>query len=148
MKMIEYAEGAYGIRIPLTETERELVHKYGLTADVIAGPAIPEPGLMSVPAHKEFTLFIRKAIVPPATGLEKEGLIKMFEALKPYFDRVGFQVYNCNPDSHFQVFPYFKYEDAVAEAIGEIPQKLDTLGWYDEEESGRKRPGTRAQPSG
>lgn len=36
------------------------------------------------------------------------------EQLKPYFDRVGFEVYNCNPDSKLKVFPYVSFDDAIS----------------------------------
>ena len=43
-----------------------------------------------------------------------------FPQLKPYFDNVGFNVYNCNPKSGLTVFPYVSYEDAINDVTGLI----------------------------
>ena len=79
---------------------------------------------------------------PGAVGgnnLSYTKLIRMFEALKPFFEKAGFNVYNCNPDSEFKVFPYRSFTEAVQEATRGIPQVLDTLGWYDEDHNHDKR---------
>lgn len=54
-----------------------------------------------------------------------------FAALKPFFDREGFEVYNCTPDSGFTVFPYVPYEEAVASASAMCPEKIVTAGHYE-----------------
>jgi hypothetical protein len=43
-------------------------------------------------------------------------LIQRFGELKPYFDKEGFVVKNCNPSSRLKVFPMTTIEEAVAEA--------------------------------
>jgi len=39
-----------------------------------------------------------------------------FEQLKPIFERAGFQVFNCNPDSRLNVFPFADLDTALREA--------------------------------
>jgi hypothetical protein len=48
--------------------------------------------------------------------------------LKPYFDREGYEVYNCTPASGLTVFPSMSYEDALAESGGRLPAKVVTMG--------------------
>lgn len=55
-----------------------------------------------------------------------------FPSLKPYFDALGYQIYNCNPKSKLEVFPYISYEDAIKEAtskLGDVSQER-TWGMY------------------
>lgn len=52
--------------------------------------------------------------------------------LKPIFDQAGFEVFNVNPDSQLDVFPYVPFDVAIQEAIGSCPQRpYDFIGWYD-----------------
>lgn len=53
-------------------------------------------------------------------------LIHWLEELKPHFDREGFVVKNCNPDSRLKAFPMTTVEEAVAEAtepLGDVPNE-------------------------
>lgn len=56
--------------------------------------------------------------------------------LKPYFDKEGYEIYNCTPDSGLRVFPHLDYEQAVQEALDEVPQKIITKGMYDRKDRG------------
>ena len=49
--------------------------------------------------------------------------------LKPYFDKAGFQVFNCNPDSNLKVFPFIKFEDAIKEAISPLGDVANERVW-------------------
>jgi len=40
-------------------------------------------------------------------------------ALRPYFDKVGFTVYNCTEGSSLTAFPRMSYDEAVAQALQE-----------------------------
>lgn len=40
-------------------------------------------------------------------------MIKWFDELKPTFDEVGFNVYNCNPNSALKVFPFLDFNEAI-----------------------------------
>lgn len=51
-----------------------------------------------------------------------------FEQLKPHFDRAGFQVFNCNPESHLKVFPFADLDRALREA--EVRVSAGTRGMY------------------
>lgn len=51
--------------------------------------------------------------------------------LKPHFEAAGLDVWNCTPDSGLTVFPFRSFEQAVAEAIADIPRKILTRGMYD-----------------
>ncbi|MBL9178403.1 MAG: hypothetical protein JNM65_10085 [Verrucomicrobiaceae bacterium] len=51
-----------------------------------------------------------------------------FEQLKPIFERAGFQVFNCNPDSQLKVFPFADLDTALREA--EVRMSASTRGMY------------------
>jgi hypothetical protein len=40
-------------------------------------------------------------------------LNEMYRELRPHFERAGFRVHNCNPDSKMTAFDYVPYEEAV-----------------------------------
>jgi len=55
-----------------------------------------------------------------------------FPQLKPYFDAEGFEIYNCNPNSAIDTFPFASYEDAIADCtmdLGDIENER-TWGMY------------------
>ncbi len=63
-----------------------------------------------------------------------EQLIRRFELLKPIFDKHGFQIFNCNFESKLRVFPFIDYEEAIKEALSDMPADLKnerTEGLYD-----------------
>ena len=66
------------------------------------------------------------------------SMAKLFSLLVPHFAELGFEVYNCNPDSRLQVFPYCSLEDAVAGAVAGIEQEPDTKGWYNDYKKTKK----------
>ena len=53
------------------------------------------------------------------------------QELKPYFDDVGFHVFNCTPNSGLAVFEYVDFEEAVALATSSMPASSITAGMYD-----------------
>lgn len=55
-----------------------------------------------------------------------------FPKLKPYFDKAGYQVFNCNPESALKVFPHVPYEEAIKIATYDIGDttKEKTEGMY------------------
>lgn len=57
--------------------------------------------------------------------------------LKPHFDREGFEVFNCTPDSGLTVFPHVPFDEAVRQARSVIPERIVTAGMYDR--AARKR---------
>lgn len=61
-------------------------------------------------------------------------MMKRFEALKPFLDEHGMNVFNCNPDSALKVFPFKSFDDAWAEATSDMPASIEnerTEGLYD-----------------
>lgn len=54
----------------------------------------------------------------------------MFDALRPKFDAVGFEVLNCTPNSGLWSFEFFPFEEAVENVTRGIEQTLRTDGWY------------------
>jgi hypothetical protein len=60
-------------------------------------------------------------------------------ALKPHFDKAGFEVYNCNPESHLRVFHHVPFVDAVGEATKKIVKNASTAGWYAKEHGKKKK---------
>lgn len=61
------------------------------------------------------------------------SLVKRFEELLPVFQKMGLQVFNCNPDSQLNVFPKVSYEDAIKAATSQLPDINNerTEGLYD-----------------
>ena len=51
-----------------------------------------------------------------------------FARLRPWFDRAGFHVYNCNPESGLRVFEFREFERAVNSV--KIDVRRDTRGMY------------------
>lgn len=68
-----------------------------------------------------------------------EILKSRFQALKPYFDAVGFNVYNCNEKSGLKVFPYKSFQDAINMSIKDMPDISveRTEGLYDRQANER-----------
>jgi hypothetical protein len=59
-------------------------------------------------------------------------LIERFAELKPVFDKFGFEVYNCNPESNLKVFPFMDYEEAIKKSSFDFDLATErTEGMYD-----------------
>jgi hypothetical protein len=61
-------------------------------------------------------------------------MMKRFEALKPFCDQMGFNVFNCNPNSALKAFPFKPFEEAWELATSEMPINIAnerTAGLYD-----------------
>lgn len=56
---------------------------------------------------------------------------KRLEALKPYFEFAGLRVFNCNPTSALEAFPFKRISVAVEEATRDCGGEMDTRGWYE-----------------
>jgi len=55
----------------------------------------------------------------------------MLAELKPYFDKEGFALFNCNPDSKCDVFPQVSFNDAFDDCKGGVPNEpFDLTEWY------------------
>lgn len=51
--------------------------------------------------------------------------------LKPIFDKVGFEVFNCNKESKCDVFKYVPFEEALEDCRGGVPlEPFDTEHYY------------------
>jgi len=73
-----------------------------------------------------------KGAVNCNTSTYKRLKDEYFPQLKPHFDKEGFEVYNCNPESELEVFPFISYEEAIAEAtskVGDVEHER-TWGMY------------------
>jgi hypothetical protein len=56
----------------------------------------------------------------------------MLHELLPTFEAEGFEVFNCNPDSECDAFPYVSFEDAMDDCRGAVPElPFDLSLWYD-----------------
>lgn len=63
-----------------------------------------------------------------------------FPSLKPHFEKVGYNIYNCNLESQLKVFDFVRYEDAIEEAtykLGDIKNER-TWGLYSKPEERQK----------
>lgn len=62
------------------------------------------------------------------------GLIKeRLEQLQPYFAKHDLKIYNCNPESGLQIFPFIDVKEAVRYATSRLPNDLEnerTEGLY------------------
>jgi hypothetical protein len=70
-----------------------------------------------------------------------QQLIERFEQLKSIFDRYGYKIFNCNPESGLKTFPIMKFEEAISMATIEMPinvEKERTLGLYERQAELRK----------
>ena len=75
-----------------------------------------------------------------------EKLVERFTELKPIFDAEGFEVFQCNKDSRFKVFPHVSYKDALAAATEEFScggapincAEENTEGLYDRDDRLKK----------
>jgi hypothetical protein len=59
-----------------------------------------------------------------------EALNRRFEAMRDYFRRSRFTVWNCTPGSGLTAFEHMPYEQAVEKASAECGKPVDTKGWY------------------
>ncbi|RMH50629.1 MAG: hypothetical protein D6685_17945 [Bacteroidetes bacterium] len=59
-----------------------------------------------------------------------EALNRRFEAMRDYFKRSRFTVWNCTPGSGLTAFAHMPYERAVEKAGAECGKPVDTKGWY------------------
>lgn len=51
--------------------------------------------------------------------------------LLPHFEREGFEVFNCTPNSGLTVFPYVAYDEAIADVQRTMPNEIITKGMYE-----------------
>jgi hypothetical protein len=59
----------------------------------------------------------------------------MCDELVPVFQKHGYEVYNCNPNSGLRSFPFVPFEDAVEDCRGLVPKEpFDLSGWYEKQE--------------
>ena len=51
--------------------------------------------------------------------------------LRPHFEAVGFEVFNCNPKSKCDAFDYVPFDLALADCKGAVPEEpFDLADWY------------------
>lgn len=62
----------------------------------------------------------------------------IFHQLRPYFKQAGFEVFNCNPETHMTAFPIVSYNDALKMALSKYPESLDTTNWYSDKDGGHQ----------
>jgi hypothetical protein len=60
-----------------------------------------------------------------------DALNTRFRELLPSFEREGFRVFNCTPNSGLTAFPSLRYEDAIDAALRKFPRQVITAGMYD-----------------
>lgn len=64
-----------------------------------------------------------------------DALKERFEQLKPHFEKLGLEIYNCNPDSTLKAFPFLTPDEAFQMALDGFPDVDNerTDGLYDRE---------------
>lgn len=65
-------------------------------------------------------------------GTYKRLMEEYLPKLKPYFDKYGLEIYNCNPESNLKVFPFIDAGKAFEQALDEVGdyESENTLGMY------------------
>ena len=57
---------------------------------------------------------------------------ELLSRTKPHLEEMGFQLFNCNPDSRLLLFPYVPFDIALEDCRGKVPKEsLDLGGWYE-----------------
>lgn len=59
--------------------------------------------------------------------------------LLPYFEREGYQIFNCTADSGLTVFPHVSYATAMEHALEGFPQEIVTAGMYDQKRKKKEK---------
>ena len=68
-------------------------------------------------------------------------LIERFRLLRPFFDKFGYNIYNCNPESKLDAFPFMSFDEAIEIAQVNMPRDTEnerTLGLYDRQADEKK----------
>ena len=56
---------------------------------------------------------------------------RMLNLVKPYFEKDGFEVFNCNPESKSEAFPFVPFDEAFQDCKGGVPDEpFDLADWY------------------
>ena len=71
----------------------------------------------------------KKGAVNCNTSTYKRLENEYFPQLKPEFDKEGFKVYNCNPNSGLTVFDYKPFEDSIADAMKPLGDVKNERTW-------------------
>lgn len=53
-----------------------------------------------------------------------------WKSLLPAFEKNGFSIYNCTPNSRLDAFPFTTLQEAIELATIKIPRKINTFGYY------------------
>lgn len=62
-----------------------------------------------------------------------------FAKLKPQFDKIGFNVFNCNKDSALKAFPFKSFDKAIEDATTKMPKQEKTDGMYTRKAAEKKK---------
>lgn len=61
-------------------------------------------------------------------------LNKRLEALLPYFEKEGVEIFNCNPSSGLLAFSSIDFEDAIRRESDSFEKEWDLADWYTQQE--------------
>ena len=56
---------------------------------------------------------------------------EMLKSIRPYIEKEGINIYNCNPESQCSAFDYVPFEDAFNDCKGLVREPFDLSGWYE-----------------
>lgn len=56
---------------------------------------------------------------------------RLWGLMRPRFDEAGFHVLNCNQKSSLTAFNFLPFEEALANSRRDMPDEIDTVGWYE-----------------
>ena len=64
-----------------------------------------------------------------SNNIDYRKVAHLLHMLQPKFLEAGYEVYNCNPTSRLEVFPYVSYDDAIESCTSRIEQEPVALGF-------------------
>lgn len=59
-----------------------------------------------------------------------QKIYAMLQKAQSHFIDYGLSIYNCNPKSGLDLYPFISYEDAIQSALNDFPLDRDTRNWY------------------
>ena len=55
----------------------------------------------------------------------------MLKSIRPFIEKAGVKIYNCNPESKCDAFEYIPFDNAFEDCKGLVKEPFDLTGWYE-----------------
>jgi len=66
---------------------------------------------------------------PSSTRYDHENY--MLKSVRPFIEKEGIKIYNCNPESKCDVFEFKSFDEAYEDCKGLVREPFDLSGWYE-----------------